>query len=380
MLHSPEIELLLLCARPRLDEIASGQLRSLLKQDLDWDWIFPTANYHRTIPLLAYHLHHQAADLLSIELQERLQGLHRDSTRHNLALAAELLRLIKDFARADIDVLSFKGPVSAILVHGDMAMRACGDIDLLVKPQDHQQAERLLQQQGYTIEQRFENAMQSTLWHKQRGVDIDLHWGIPPDTLKLHSEYLWENLEPINLLGQPVPTLSPVDTLLVTAINAVKEYWRSSLHHLSDIATLTSTWTNEEWLTAFQRARQIGCQRILVAALLLTHRMLNAPLPSAGPLHLFNHRSIIKAVDELQDHFFSETTEQPLEVTMRPAHHRGMQFYYLTLTDSPLRRSRSWLNWAFTANQADQDFVQLPESLGFLYVFLRPLRLLLKRL
>ncbi len=191
---------------------------------------------------------------------------------------------------------------------------------------------------------------------------VDLHWGIPPIRPRLNSDQLRRELRPITLLTKSVLTFSPCDTLLVTARNAVKEYWKPSLHHVSDIVALTSNYTNDDWRTAFTRAREIGCQRILIAAVLLSHRLLNLTLPSAGPTKLFNHQGINKVVDELQDHLFLNPDEQVTELLMKPKHHHQMQAYFLTLTDSPWNRSLDWLNWAITPNNADLDFITLPKT------------------
>ena len=377
---SPETELLLLCARPQLDSSAVDRILSLLQQKLDWQLIFQLADYHRTIPLLAFHLHHRATDLLAGDIQTELHEHHRNSTQHNMVLTLEVLRIIDLFSTEGINVIPFKGPVSAMLVHGDMAKRACGDIDLLVKQNDHGKAERLLENEGYSVEIRYQDAMQSSLRHEQRRMSVDLHWGIPPESLRLNSDLLWENLKPISLLGRPVLTFSPCDTLLVTAVNAVKEYWGPSLHHLSDITTLTNSYTEEDWLAAFSRAREIGCLRALIAAILFTHRLLDSPLPSVEPTRLFNHRGINKVVDELQDHLFLQSDDQSIETAMKLFHHRDARSYDSTLTDSSWQRSLDWLKWAGTPNVADKAFVKLPRTLSFLYFFIRPVRLLIKYL
>jgi len=261
-----------------------------------------------------------------------------------------------------------------------MAMRACGDIDLLVKPQDHAGAERLLQDQGYRVTQRYEDAMQSGLHHEQRQISLDLHWGIPPEMPRMDSDRLWEALAPVNLLDRPVLTFSPRDTLLVTANNAVKEYWKPSLHHLSDIAALTGNYTDGDWLAAFHRARELGCRRMLVAALLFTRRVLDTPLPSAGPARLFRHPGLGRVVDELEDHLLLQADAQDNRETQKPLRHRAMQAYYLSLIDPTWRRTWEWLKWAATPNSADREFFKLPKMLSFLYFVLRPLRLLIKRL
>ena len=380
MLQSSEIELLLLCARPQLSDSAVSRVLVLLQQELDWPLIFRLAEDYRTIPQLAFHLHQHASERLASDVQTELQQHHRHSTQHNLVLAMEVLRLVDLISASGVSVVPFKGPVSAMLAYGDMAMRACGDIDLLVKQNDHGEAERLLENEGYVVEKRYQNAMQSSLWHEQRQMSVDLHWGIPPERLRLKSDRLWEELRPIQLLGRSVLTFSPGDTLLVTATNAVKEYWKPSLHHLSDIAALTGSYTNADWAAAFRRARKIGCQRMLIAAVLFAHRLLDMPLPTAAPARLFSHRGINNVVDELQEHLFPPSGANTIEAAMKLVHHRYAQVYYLTLTDSPWRRSRDWLQWAVTPNEADEAFVKLPKTLSFLHCFIRPLRLFIKRL
>lgn len=380
----PEIELLLLCARPRLDADAVARLRDLQQQTLDWPLILRLALDYRTLPLLATHLRRHVGTLLSDDVRAALQTYHLDTTRHNLVLAMEVLRLLDLLAAQGIDAIPFKGPVSALLAFDDMAMRACGDIDLLVRQPDHDRAEQLLEQDGYQVTTRYQDAMQSGLWQEQREISVDLHWGIPPGKLQINSALLWSNLEPVVLLGRPVRTFSRYDTVLVTAINAVKEYWKPSLHHLTDIVALTDGYTDADWGTVFQRARDIGAERLLIAALLFAHRTLAMPLPASGPTtgstDLFGHDGLARVVDELQEHLFPAADVQVREETMRLFHHGDMHVYYLTLTDSPWQRGRDWLAWACTPNSADRACVALPEALSFLYVFIRPLRLLLKRL
>lgn len=129
----------------------------------------------------------------------------------------------------------------------------------------------------------------------------------------------------------------------MTAANAVKEYWKPALQHLSHIAALTGSYTEADWLAAFDRARQIGCQRMLVTSRLFAHRLLDMPLATVGAVGLFPRRGIRKAVDELVGHLFLHPAAQTTEAPMKLKHHPALQAYFLTLTDSPWRRSRAWL-------------------------------------
>jgi len=119
---------------------------------------------------------------------------------------------------------------------------------------------------------------------------------------------------------------------------------------------------------------------MLITALLLAHRLLNLTLPSNGPTRLFSHRGINKAADELQEHLFLQADKHTAEQLTKLIHHRHRNSYYLTLTDSPWSRGVGWLNWLSTPNSADLDFITLPKTLSFLYYFIRPVRLLVKRM
>lgn len=378
MQQNPETELLLLCARTRIDDKSIQHIHSLLQMDLNWTFIFQLAEYHRTNPLLARHLNHHARDLLAENIQAELHNHHRDSTQHNLVLAMEVIRIVDLFSKARISVVPFKGPVSAILVYGDMAMRACGDIDLLVKPDDHNRAEQLLLKEGYFVEVRYDDALQSSLRHKTRHINIDLHWGIPPEKLRLDSDQLWGQLKPVDLLGRSILTFSPCATLLVTAVNAVKAHDKPSLHLLSDIDALTADYTDKDWLKAFRLSREVGCQRALVSAMLFAHQVIGTPLPSVGPARLFNNKSIRKIADELQDQFLSQSSTDDTGKKTNIIHYRNTASYDAALIDSPWIRNIEKCKWLCTPNVADREFIRLPGKLSFLYVFIRPLRLLIK--
>lgn len=356
-----------------------GRVRAIVQRNPDWALVLGLAERHRVVPLLACALAAHAADLVDQRVLAELQARYRDSARHNLLLAAELLRLMDCFVERGIDPVPFKGPVAAVRIYGDLALRACGDIDLLVEPAVHDAAERLLEAQGYVVEQRYPAAMQSSLWHPQRRLSIDLHWGMPPDILKLRADRLRKKLEPVTLLGRRVLTFSPRDTLLIAAVNATKEYWKPSLHQLCDIAALTRDYSAADWETALHRAQWIGCRRMLLAAVLLAHRLLGASLPVACGGR-FERSATSRVADEIQAHLFLSIGEDITEREMRLAHHTGLQSYYLALTDSAWRRASGWFRWAVTPNQADQEYFHLPERLRFLHYMLRPLRLIMQRL
>ena len=57
---------------------------------------------------------------------------------------------------------------------------------------------------------------------------------------------------------------------------------------------------------------------ILVAALRFTRRVLDTPLPSAGPARLFRHPGLGRVVDELEDHLFLQADAQDNREALKP--------------------------------------------------------------
>ena len=66
MNHSPENELILRCARRE-------GVRSLLKQEINWDYLFTTTQAHGLLPLLHKQVASTAADLVPGHFLSRLK-------------------------------------------------------------------------------------------------------------------------------------------------------------------------------------------------------------------------------------------------------------------------------------------------------------------
>ena len=61
MNHNPENELIVSIARR---EVEAELLRGLLKKEINWDYLFATAQAHGLLPLLHKHLTSVASDLV----------------------------------------------------------------------------------------------------------------------------------------------------------------------------------------------------------------------------------------------------------------------------------------------------------------------------
>ena len=126
----------------------------------------------------------------------RLRQIFHAQGRYNMALANRLLKFSQLFEQHNIPVIFFKGPVLAASTYGNILLRQNGDLDLLVRNEDFQQAIELIISQGY--EQTIQVPWEVHLSSKDRNnIDLDLHWEIIPKHLScsLGSNYVWSHLK-----------------------------------------------------------------------------------------------------------------------------------------------------------------------------------------
>ena len=70
----PEAELLLCCARTRMDSEKAARIRVLLQHDIDWEYLFRTASEHGIAPLLYRHLNAICPEAVPKETLDQAPG------------------------------------------------------------------------------------------------------------------------------------------------------------------------------------------------------------------------------------------------------------------------------------------------------------------
>ena len=131
----PEAELLVECLRetpiPAPANIDRTALLSLCEN-------------HRVLPLV-----HRALVASGAEIPQDFLDAVRDSRCSTVRLGDELELLIASFAQYDVEVIPLKGPMLAEALFGDLTMRPCSDLDLLVRRADCCRAEKVLTDAGW---------------------------------------------------------------------------------------------------------------------------------------------------------------------------------------------------------------------------------------
>ena len=327
---SPEWRLLLACARAKPTAEDLRLIREdLARPDLDWDYVAKTSCTHGIAPLIYHSLHRSgvtsllppAGPLLYSSLKStspevvprtvlvQLQYHFYANASPNLFLTEQLLNLLNLLNEHGISALPFKGPVLTASVYGNLALRQCSDLDILIHKRDIPRVKDLLTSEGYRpgIQSHWE-------YHFMRndtGVMVDLHWAIMPRyfPFALDIERLWDRLESVSLSGRMVPNLSPQDLLLILCVHGSKHLWER-LGWICDIAELIRFHQGVDWSRTMEEAGRLGVERMVALGLFLANDFLGTALSDDLLRRVHADRIVKSLATRIREQFFFETNSR----------------------------------------------------------------------
>jgi hypothetical protein len=376
----PEIELLLACARTRVDADQAGRIQSLLRKDLDWAFLVSTACRHGLVPLLYRNLRTTGAGSVPHDVTERLQALSFTIACLNARRTEELLRLLKIFETHGIPAIPLKGPALAESVYGDVSLRRFADLDILLHKHHALRARELLVSEGYrpldcltdAEAGKFlatEGAHHFSLVRDGTAL-VELHWRLDhllyrPDK---SSDRLWERLVPVRLAGETVHGFQAEDLLYMLCQHGACHHWEH-LSWICDVAELVRGPRGIDWRRVLEEARTSGTERILLLGLFLARDLVGAPLPDEVSRRAQADPKVRALAAKVYQWILREPHGQPglVERVLFGLNIRER------LSDR-IRICRLWL----TPCELDRDVVPLPAPLCFLHCLVRPIRLLWK--
>jgi len=363
---SAELELLISCAKYQTPQ-AIQHIRALCQTEINWPCVIDMAFRHGLLPILNQQLRKHCPDLLADSLLHDLKQLHLANTQRNESLTNELIEITKLFQQHHIIAMSFKGPALAISAYGDIALRQMSDLDILVKASHYPKAKALLIEHGHHMShdsKQETGTLQAQLWHEEKGISVDLHFGIPPSYLRLDTHPLFTSIDTVNLYETQVPTLTPEAHLVILCINIFKENW-CSLGKLCDVAHLANAHQQLDWQQVHTLAKQLKVERIVHLTLLLINELLSNDAAEKISSNFKYSSSMNWIAKQLARQLFIEQNFQDTR--------------YLTakslakLFICGLQPNR--LLFFLRPNELDRDYIALPDFLSFLYYFIRPIRL-----
>jgi hypothetical protein len=287
---TPELELLLRCARIHVDDDHAQRISGLLRRDLDWNGLVLMARRHGLIPLLYRTLSGLGSSKVPPEILERLRSLSEAFRFQSLLFVRELLNALRALETAGVTAMPYKGPALAAFLYQDLALRQFSDIDLLVRPHDAVKARHVLLKQGFVPKRRIYEPLEGA-WVQfhcefafsalEGQVLVELNWRVAPRYWRLPEipDLAWNRLGRLSLAGVSVPWFAPEDLLFVLCLHGCKHKW-DTLKWLVDVAELLRGHPDLNWREMTDEARRTGSERMFAVGLFLANDLLDAPLPA----------------------------------------------------------------------------------------------------
>jgi hypothetical protein len=367
---SPEQGCLLVLARGDLTAEERDHARGILAQPLAWPAIARSAHEHGVHPALARNLRRLGWSKVPEGTREELEAAERLNAIRNRLLARGLGAVLRRFVEADIPVIPLKGVALAESLYGDVGLRVCGDVDILVPRRAVPQAFRLLLTDGWEQTDRLRVEPSDVDFLVRSAMEygftppasafpylLELHWDIAwrwrGDTAMLDD--LWAEARGQPFWGVEAWTLSPEWELLYLAVHAARHRWQG-LKWLVDIHEVCVR-AKFDWDAVTNKARRFGLERALEISLSACRVLFGTPLPPA-----YSERPV------------------PSWLPLFPASAPQMGEWQETLMvrrlfRRPLDRLRYLARIALRPTLGELGFVRLPLGLRVLYYPLRLVRL-----
>jgi len=375
-----EDELVLLCARTKVNAETSARIAAITSraEGIDWDYVYAIARRHSVLPLVYSQLNTPAAANVPSDQLARLKENYQKNAARNLFLTAELCRILQTFEAAGIEALPYKGPALAVYAYGNQALRRFVDLDIMVRKADVIRAKDILMAGGFVCGTAWTNAQQALLLRTQHNMSlsrdqgrlvVELHWEVASSLFasSLQAEDLWGRLETMRLNNSAVKSLSAEDLLLSLCVHGSKHLWER-LAWICDVAELVKTRRDLDWEVLLKRAASTGNERMLLLGLYLTHSLLDAPLPAHIKSESEADGMIVSLAKEVTGRLFdgSETTPATINQSIR----------FNWAVRSGWRSRLRYCRLLLQPTDADIEIMRLPRPLSFVYYLMRPFALL----
>lgn len=371
-----EIELMLTCARARLDASQTKRIQELVSEQLDWDYQLQLADRHGMQPLLHWHLNAVCPEAIPETQRQHLRSAFQRVSALNIVLTHELQKLLALFTANNVQAVPYKGPALALQLYGNVALRQFSDLDILVHPRDVLRARDLLLTEGYSPLPPLTDGQQAVLLRTQcnlpftrdrKRMIVELHWTVsaPNFARPFETDDFWGRLVDGRLETTNIKLPATEDLLLALCIHGSKHLWER-LAWIADIAGLIESRTELNWNELVNRARSTGSERMLFLGLRLASDLLNADVPAEVKAAEESDLAVgVLAQDVVQDLFAPKLT---------PSGMSGYFFFQLKARRR-LRDKFKYVHFAITPTEEDLVRLKLPFALSFIYYLVRPIRL-----
>lgn len=376
----PEHELLLLCSRAVLSTHQVERAGYLISQNPDWDLLVETAQAHRVFPLLYTNLAQYFQEAVPRQIAGDLKAQFLKNSALNLFLSHQLLQLLRLFEAQDIKAVSFKGPVLAEYLFGDINYRTFADLDILIGKEDLEKAVLLLRSAGFRFDidlhlkqylQLARTGYHAGLIKEQHSFLVELHWEMSGRYLprEMGLRDVQSRLRQARFLDQEIVSLAPPDLLVYLCIHGSRHYWLQ-LDFIICVAELLRKEKDLNWDLAYREADRFGARRMLLLGCHLAREVLGAELNTMVAVKIEDDPVVRGLGHWVENNLFAGREEKGGQLP----YWQEVRYHWQTM-GTVADCFRMSMKPLFEPTHSDWESLRLPALLSGLYYVLRPVRL-----
>ena len=365
------INFLLIASKSNLSKDDISYISNYLEnKELDDEQIITLIETHKIIKPVYFNLKKYCSNN---NLVAKLKNIYMINSKKSMLMSVELLDITELLEKQNINIISFKGATLSQLLYGDVISRQYSDLDILIELQDRDEVYKILSQNGYekTLnitpsqeEQWYKNSKDMLLFHRKRGIHIELHWLLVDRDFPMDIELdiIQKESQTITINHQTIKTFGNEDLLIYLTIHGSTHLWHS-IGWIKDIDIMIRgrdiDWDKiEDRLNLTQRGA-------FLLGLYLSYSLLNTPIPSK-----YKEQSRQRWLIALTDFIIKSWQEPISEFKIRVA--------IVYILPNLKTRLKYLYKVIIKPTRSEYDFIDLPKRFYWLYYIIRPFLLLRK--
>lgn len=237
-----------------------------------WRTIFPLLEYHGIAPYAYDYLRRTGQLVLApVDIQNALAQAYEHNAARNMAVFAELDRILAACAAESIPVIPLKGAYLARSVYADPACRFLGDIDIQVRLEHGQRVAAILRGLGYVSDWKGDAGWKRQYVHpppfyKASALPVEVHMAIdsPNTNTHINDEEIWQRSYKDPERIPACLAMDMEDLFLFLCNHILRSRFRVGLRHFLDFREIITN--HKEDIHSFEllkRARKWNMDKIL---------------------------------------------------------------------------------------------------------------------
>lgn len=298
MSFAPEDQLLLECARTRLDAAICRRVGELVRRPLDWDYVIETSVRHAIAPLVSHALHQVGAredigSFVPTAARANLDDLYRRSDTRNRVMLEALAEILDALGAAGVPVMALKDVQLVLDAYPDRALRPMGDLDLLIRKDDYAEAARCLRAVGFErrppVDMPYTRRYASGqgFWRERDAVWLDLQWGVAQREWDLGEEgrftygvdRMWQTARPLSFDGRDLLGPSPDEMLFHLCLHLEGHEYSELILFTDIVELLRHVGAALDWERFRESVRLHSAESSVHYVLLLAQQLFGVALP-----------------------------------------------------------------------------------------------------